>query len=544
MLRSAGRMKPRADLWATETRTMRTDRERGEEVLVTPGLVTPMPETTEAEAVTSETPDRDPEDERTPGGRSRARSWVRRMRSSIRSRILVTYVLVLAVATVVSVLLVREVLLISLDDRIDDDLVQESRELDRLAGGVDPETGQPFASVDRIFDLFLERNVPARNEAFILFIDGEVYDRSRNVLPYRLDLDPSLLAQWSALDQSDAGSVETPGGTVRFLAVPVRSSRHLGIFVAATFADLEAREVAPAVRAAALVGILALVVGSVLAGVMSRRILSPVRTVRETARSISETDLGQRIEVRGDDEISELSKTFNGLLDRLERAFLAQRAFIDDAGHELRTPITIIRGHLETLGDDPEERRRSTEIVTDELDRMSRMVNDLLVLAKAQQPDFLTRGVVDLEALTREIFEKMSAIGNRRWQLDASAEGLITADRQRINQALIQLAQNAFDHTDDGDEIGVGSARTDRWVELWVRDTGSGIPDEAQARIFERFARERPRRSEGSGLGLAIVRTIAERHGGTARVRSILGEGATFTIRLPTDQTPTEDPGT
>lgn len=175
---------------------------------------------------------------------------------------------------------------------------------------------------------------------------------------------------------------------------------------------------------------------------------------------------------------------------------------------------------------------------------MSRMVNDLLVLAKAQQPDFLTRGVVDLEALTREIFEKMSAIGNRRWQLDASAEGLITADRQRINQALIQLAQNAFDHTDDGDEIGVGSARTDRWVELWVRDTGSGIPDEAQARIFERFARERPRRSEGSGLGLAIVRTIAERHGGTARVRSILGEGATFTIRLPTDQTPTEDPGT
>ena len=454
-----------------------------------------------------------------------------------------TYVLVLAVATIASVLLVREVLLISLEDRIDDELVQESRELDRLALGIDPETGRPFAGVDRIFELFLERNVPARNEAFIMFIDGEVYDRSRNVLPYRLDRDPALLSRWAGLDQSDAGSVETPGGTVRYLAVPVSSSRQLGLFVAATFADLEAREVVPAVRAAALVGILALVVGSVLAGVMSRRILRPVQIVRETARSISETDLGQRIEVRGDDEISELSKTFNGLLDRLERAFIAQRAFIDDAGHELRTPITIIRGHLETLGDDPEERRRSTEIVSDELDRMSRMVNDLLVLAKAQQPDFLTRDTVDLEVLTRDVFDKTSALGDRRWRLDAFATGPIVADRQRITQALIQLAQNAVEHTDAGDEIGVGSARTDRWVELWVRDTGHGIPEEAQARIFERFARERPRRSEGSGLGLAIVRTIAERHGGTVRVRSSPGEGATFSIRVPADWTPTEEVG-
>ena len=521
---------------------MKTDRELGEGVSVTADL-TPEPETPAAGAAMPEPPDDDSGHDRSSGDRSPARAWVRRVRTSIRSRILVTYVLVLAVATIASVLLVRQVLLISLDDRIDDELVQESRELDRLAGGVDPETGQPFASVDRIFDLFLERNVPARNEAFILFIDGEVYDRSRNVLPHRLDQDPELLARWSALDDSDAGSVETPGGTVRYLAVPVRSSRQLGIFVAATFADLEAREVVPAVRAAALVGILALVVGSVLAGVMSRRILSPVRTVRETARSISETDLGQRIEVRGDDEISELSKTFNGLLDRLERAFLAQRAFIDDAGHELRTPITIVRGQLETLSEDAEERRRTIEIVSDELDRMSRMVNDLLVLAKAQQPDFLTRGVVDLKILTRELFDKMSALGNRRWQLDAFAEGTIVADRQRLTQALIQLAQNAVDHTDGGDEIGLGSARSDRWVRMWVRDSGPGISEVAQERIFERFARERPRRSEGSGLGLAIVRTIAERHGGRARVHSRLGEGATFTIELPVDPGPTGEPG-
>ena len=445
-----------------------------------------------------------------------------------------SYVLVLAVATVVSVLLVRAVLLISLDDRIDDELVQESRELDRLAGGSDPETGQAFASVDRVFDLFLERNVPARNEAFLMFIDGEPYDRSRNVLPYRLDRDPSLIAQWSDVQVTDAGSIETPAGTVRYLAVPVRSGRdEPGVFVAATFLDLEAKELEPAVEAAALVGVLALVVGSVLAGLMSRRILSPVRTVRETARSISETDLGQRIEVKGEDEISELAQTFNGLLDRLEQAFLAQRGFIDDAGHELRTPITIIRGHLEVLGDDPEERRRTIEIVSDELDRMSRMVNDLLLLAKAQQPDFLSLTAVDLRSFTYDVFEKVEALAHRRWHLDTVAEGTIEADPQRITQALVQLAQNAVDQTDDGDEIGLGSSMDGGRARLWVRDTGPGIPMEAQIRIFERFARERPRRSEGSGLGLAIVRTIAESHGGSVRVASRPGEGALFTITLP-----------
>ena len=546
----------------TETATMTIDPERGAttSVAVAPVATTatggdpvedrvgaaPTATADTATATGAATPetsdgDGDPGRERSPRGVSRARLWVRRVLASIRFRILAGYVLVLAVATVASVLLVREVVLNSLDDRIDGELVQETRELNRLAGGDDPETGKPFASVDRVFDLFLERNVPARNEAFVMFIDGEVYDRSRNVLPYRLDRDPSLVAEWSGLQESDAGSVETPAGTVRYLAVPVRSGRQpLGVFVAATFLDVEARELEPAVRAAALVGILALVVGSVLAGLMLRRILSPVRTVQETARSISETDLGQRIEVRGDDEISELARTFNGLLDRLERAFLVQRAFIDDAGHELRTPITIVRGHLEVLGDDPEERRRTIEIVTDELDRMGRMVNDLLLLAKAQQPDFLTEGIVDLETLTRELFDKMPALGNRRWRLDAVAQVSIVADRQRVTQAVIQLAQNAVDHTDEGDEIGLGSMLEDRRVRLWVRDTGPGVSVEARSRIFERFARERPRRSEGSGLGLAIVRTIAERHGGSVVLSSSPGEGATFTITLPVERSATE----
>ena len=112
----------------------------------------------------------------------------------------------------------------------------------------------------------------------------------------------------------------------------------------------------------------------------------------DTARSISETDLTRRIPVSGRDEIAELARTFNAMLDRLEAAFATQRAFVSDASHELRTPITIVRGHLELLGDDPQERRETIALVTDELDRMSRFVDDLLLLAKAERDDFLRVG--------------------------------------------------------------------------------------------------------------------------------------------------------
>jgi two-component system, OmpR family, sensor kinase len=122
---------------------------------------------------------------------------VHRWRSGIRVRILAGSVAVLALATVASVLLVRQVLFAQLDDRLDGELVQESRELHRLARGIDPATGEPFGTdVERIFDVFLERNVPARNEAFLMFLDGELYDRSRTVLPYRLDEDAGLVGRW------------------------------------------------------------------------------------------------------------------------------------------------------------------------------------------------------------------------------------------------------------------------------------------------------------------------------------------------------------
>lgn len=470
-----------------------------------------------------------------PASQGRARGRL----ASIRVRLLATFVLVLGVATVASVVVVRSILVNRVDENIDSELVQEAKELKSLAGGNDPETGRPFdGRVRRIFDVFLERNIAAPHEAQLTFVNGEPYLRSPVVVPYRLDRDAALIERWGTLDRSERGRIDTPGGTVEFLAVPLQDNEKTqGVFVVAVFRDLRLEDVQPAVWGAAVVGIVILMIGSLLAWRMADGILTPVTNVTQAARGISESDLRRRIEVSGNDEITLLGQTFNEMLDRLEEAFVTQRRFINDAGHELRTPITIIQGQLEVLGEDPAERADSLAIVMDELDRMSRFVNDLLLLARAQQADFLSLETVDVMKLSEELFAKASSLADRRWRMGESGRGLIVADRQRVTQAIMQLAQNATQHTNPDDEIVLGSVVADGHARLWVRDSGRGIASEDRDRIFDRFARGgRNRGEDGAGLGLSIVKAIAEAHHGTIEVESEPGEGSTFTMILPVDQ--------
>ena len=459
----------------------------------------------------------------------------------VRTRILVWYVALMSLATVASVLVLRRVLTVQVDSHINEALVQESRELRDLAGGRDPETGERFrGDVDRIFEVFLSRNIPEQNEAYVTFIGGQPFRRSSPyVTPYRLDQDSELVARWGALTEPERGRVlDSPQGTIDYLAVPLRSGEEIrGVFVAAFFRDLELDEIQPAMWGAAGVGMVAVLIGSLLAWRVAEGVLKPIRKVTGTAYRISEGDLTRRIDVTGRDEVAELATTFNGMLDRLEEAFATQRRFVDDAGHELRTPITVIRGHLELLEEDPAERERTMALVMDELDRMQRIVNDLLILAKSQQPDFLDLQIVDIATLTNDVNSKASAIAPREWHVDRTGRGLAVVDRQRLTQALIQLAQNAAQHTETGDRITIGSAITNGQVRLWVRDTGSGIPPENQEHIFRRFSRgSGVRRSEGAGIGLAIVKAIAEAHHGRVELDSMVGSGSTFTIVIPTDQ--------
>ncbi len=479
--------------------------------------------------------------------RSRMRQRVLTLLGGIRLRIVWWFIVVLAIATLVSVLIVRQVLVQRLDARIESELVQEVDEIRRLASGNDPETGEPFGErVDRVFDVFLARNIPARHEMFLTFVDGRLHGYrptvepaplSENQATYPLQTDRDLLRRWAEVDEPARGQAETPAGTVEYLAVPfLVDGEPGGTFVVASFREPQEADTQAASAAAAIVGLVMLLIGSLLAIRLAERILTPVRLVTRTARSISDTDLSRRIPFRGYDEIAELSATFNEMLERLESAFAIQRRFIDDAGHELRTPITVIRGHLDVMGADPEDRRRTLEVVSDELQRMSRLVDDLLTLARAEQPDFVRRRPVDLDELTTRMLETARGLGTRDWHLDAVAAGRARLDEQRIVQAVLQLAANAVQHTAEADTVALGSAlRGSAEVEFWVRDTGPGIAPVDRERIFERFYHGSPghRPTDGAGLGLSIVTAIAEAHGGRVELESEPGRGATFRIVVP-----------
>jgi signal transduction histidine kinase len=458
----------------------------------------------------------------------------------LRARIILVHIGLLALAVVASVLVARQVLIVRMEERIDSELNQEVLELRSLAGGVDPMTGEPFgADVSRIFDVFLQRNIPSRHEVIITFVDGVPFERSPiRAEPYRLDEDPRLIRRWGQLETTDRGEISTPGGRVKYLALPVRrQGGERGVFVVASFRDREEDELNGAIVALGGVGFAILLIGSVLAWRLAGSVLGPVRAVTTTARSISETSLQQRIPERGSDEISLLAATFNDMLDRLERAFSTQRRFLDDAGHELRTPITIVRGHLEFLDQEPDQRERTVGLLLDELDRMGRIVDDLLLLAQADEPNFLQLDLVNVADLTEELETKASALGHRNWRVEARGQGIIVADRHRLTQAVVQLAQNAVQHTEEGADIELGSAVRPGEARFWVRDSGPGIPRREQDRIFERFVRGSDgQRRAGAGLGLAIVRAIASAHEGRVELHSTAGAGATFTIVVPTDQ--------
>ena len=457
--------------------------------------------------------------------------------ASARTRVLAAFVILLALSTGVSLLLEREILRSQLSSEIDREMAQEVREFRRLVAGNDPRTGKPFgADLRAIFDVYLSRNVPDEGEAILSYVGGRRY-KSIRALDRQDPVDELFVRLGGAVRSgaTERGEIETSAGTARYLAVPVvAAGRTAGTFVVANFPRDEQAEVDSAVELAFQISAVIFLIALGIAWVAAGRVLVPLRLLSDTARSITESDLTRRIPTHGRDEVAQLGATFNEMLDRLESAFATQRRFLDDAGHELRTPITIVRGHLELLESDPVERAETIALVLEELDRMARIVNDLVVLAKSEEPGFLEIETVDVAELTDKLEANVSALTPRAWTVESRGVGVVAADRQRLAQAVLQLAHNAVRYTADGDPLALGSAVADGNVRFWVRDGGPGIPIEEQARIFERFSRGgHARGEEGAGLGLSIIKAIAEAHGGRVEVESRPGRGATFTIVIP-----------
>jgi signal transduction histidine kinase len=220
---------------------------------------------------------------------------------------------------------------------------------------------------------------------------------------------------------------------------------------------------------------------------------------------------------------------------RLGSLLERQEQFLHDASHELRTPVTIARGHLEVLGRTSTVRQPEVEVALDELERMERILERLLLLARADQPDFVDLRDVQLDAFLENVFVRWAEVAPRRWQLGPLAPGTVRADPEQLRIALDALLENAVKYSSPGDMIEITSRATGAGVVIEIVDGGVGVPDEARERIFERFARAdaaRTRTAGGVGLGLAIVDTIAKAHGGNASVgRS--APGTVFALTLP-----------
>ncbi len=465
---------------------------------------------------------------------SQLRGWQRAI-SGIRPRILVWYFLLTASTALVSILVTRHMYCQQMGARAEASLVQEVERFKLLANEQNQNATRSPGTISALFDRFLSSYVPTHNEYIITLLNDQIYKSSPTLPPNLLEQHSSLMSEWIRATQPHRRRLSTSGKRIVYVAQPVRIGNERGVIVAVHDATTSYQAGTIAIVLVIKVTLVFLVVFSLLAWVTAGRVLSPLRLLTKTAQSITESDMTERISVKGSDEIAELTLTFNEMLDRLQVAFDSQQEFLKDASHELRTPITVIQGHLEMLNYQPERQQETIALVMDELDRMTRLVNELLLLAKAECPNFLKPKPEELDWLTEELYLKARTLANRDWRLESKGLSPVVVDRQRLTQAVMNLVENAVRHTQEGDTITLGSAVKEDYAYIWVRDTGEGIAPEDQERIFERFARATnlDQQFEGTGLGLSIVQAIAQAHGGSVELKSRLGQGSTFTIAIP-----------
>jgi heavy metal sensor kinase len=279
---------------------------------------------------------------------------------------------------------------------------------------------------------------------------------------------------------------------------------------------------------------------------IARALLARVDEMSRTARRISAEDLGDRITVRGtSDELDHLADTLNAMLARLQATFVEIRRFTADAAHELRTPLTALTGEIEVaLRADraPEEYRDVLRSSLEEVKRLTRLAEDLLLLSRSAAGAGLARERVDLEALVMDVVDVGVRLAQPRHvvvHLDEIAPTTILGDALALRRAILNIVENAVKYTPAGGKVGVALSREKESVCIAVQDTGIGMGPSDVERIFQPFVRldaARARDTGGAGLGLAITRSIVLAHGGTVAVESVIGAGSRFTIRLPLAQ--------
>ena len=416
------------------------------------------------------------------------------------------------------------------------------------AEGTDPSSGRPLEDVSAVLRVHIQRTAEGPGEAELGFVGTSsstelVWVSSDNV-SFRPEKDATLLkhvTSRAAASESVIETVRTPSSSYRVLVVPVQGGSQHGALVHVI--DLKVAESqllrTMAFYAAAAVFTVALVTG--LAWFAVERLLRPIEQLRRATESIGEDDLTTRVPVKGRDDLTALAAAVNRMLDRVQTSVEAQRNLLDDVGHELRTPIAVVRGHLElTDPSDPEDVRQTQVLAIDELDRMGMLVDDLILLAKSSQNDFITPVDTDVAELTELVFDKSLALGEHRWKLESVAFTRAMLDPTRITQAWLQLVANAVKYSEHCSTVRLGSAVRDGHLRMWAGDEGIGIAAEEIEVVRQRFKRtaNAQEMASGTGLGLSIVETIVAAHGGRLDIRSQVGQGSVFTMAIPLEASP------
>ncbi|MCP5100752.1 MAG: HAMP domain-containing protein [Chloroflexi bacterium] len=454
---------------------------------------------------------------------------------SIQNRLLFVYTSIYVVAFMFFAAVVYTLPQNRIEAEIDEDL-------EALASQI--QAGNIGRGPDGVLRILIPPNLNNLQTAstFFVVLDGEggIVLRSQNLANLDGSLDPN-----GFYDTKYFSQVQHDEAQLRVLTVPLRDESSSSEIPIAGYLQvarlLDTFESFNRFLVIALfVGFAAATASLFLAVLLTPSSFRPLEDIANVARQITNADdLSRRVpDSDRTDEIGVLARAINQTLERLERLFTTQQRLVADVSHELRTPLTAIRGNIDLMrrmGDgDPE----SLDIIQEEAERMTRLVRDLLLLARADAGEFpLAKIKVELDSIFLEVYRQSKLLSKTvDVTITAVDHAFVMGDTDRLKQLLLNLVGNAVKYTPDGGQVTMRLQKEEGWAHLQVTDTGIGIPPEDLPYIFDRFYRvdkARTRGQGGSGLGLSIAKWIAEAHGGDLTVTSQVGEGSSFTVSLP-----------
>jgi len=465
---------------------------------------------------------------------------------SIRLRLTLWYTSMLGITLVLFGLLLYGTVSYSLHDEVDRTLQARARQVQSTLQSVFEAQRDPDVLLNQTLIVFPSLDTFSDPDIYIqlLRLDGQAYRTSPNLGSRHIPISEDALMR-ARRGQSTLLTWQDGTARLRVYTAPLIGD---GVVIAVLQVGEYLGNVDNTLRRLSTLLVLAIAGTVVLAAGMgsflARHTIAPVDQVTQAALRITRAeDLHRRLAVSGPaDEIGRLVAAFNEMLDRLEQVFRSQQRFVADVSHELRTPLTAIRGNLDLLRmgaiDNQEDRQVALSAIESEVARLSRLVNDLLFLARSDTTLSIDHKPVELDTLLLDVYRQAKVLSNGAMlTLGHEDQAIVLGDADRLRQVFLNLVDNALKYTPAGGQVTLSLYREEGWVRVVVEDTGIGIPQEAIPHLFKRFYRvdkARARTRGGTGLGLAIAKEVTEAHGGYLEVESTEGEGSRFTVWLPT----------